>query len=138
MLHLARRGGATRLLARSLSAAAGKPYAQLSVGVPKETVFLERRVSQTPETVAGLVKEGFVVKVERGAGAAAAFPDAAYVAAGAELVDAAGAFGASIVTKVAVPTAEEAKSIGDRTLIGFFWPAQVRSVSSLGAGGRSI
>jgi NAD(P) transhydrogenase subunit alpha len=110
--HIAR--GRSRLARALSSAPAGKPYAQLSVGVPKETVFLEKRVSQTPETVAGLVKEGFVVKVERGAGAGAAFPDAAYVAAGAELTDAAGAFGASIVTKVAVPTAEEAKSIGDR------------------------
>jgi hypothetical protein len=106
---IARAAGAPAKLARGL---AGTPYGAMSVGVPKETAFLEARVSQTPETVGLLVKEGFKVKVEKGAGVAASFPDAAYAAAGAELVDRDGAFAASIVTKVAIPTEEELKAVG--------------------------
>jgi len=34
------------------------------------------------------------------------------------------AVGASLVTKVAVPTPEEAKLVGDRMLLSFIWPAQ--------------
>jgi len=93
--------------------------------VPKETTPLERRVSQTPESVAKLIKEGFsTVLVESGAGAGASFNDAAYVAAGARIVDRAEAFSASLVTKVNVPTPEEAAMVGDRMLLSFLYPAQ--------------
>ena len=78
---------------------AGIPYSELSVGVPKETAERERRVSQTPETVTKLVKEGFTVLVERGAGVQADFSDSAYAAAGAKLVSRDEAFKASLVTK---------------------------------------
>ena len=114
-----------RSLARSLcTSIRGTPYAELSIGVPKETAALERRVSQTPETVGKLVKEGFTVRVESGAGAAASFSDSAYAEAGAQLTDRAGAFSASLVTKVTVPTPEEAKLVGDRMLLSFIFPAQ--------------
>ena len=68
------------------------PYSELSIGVPKETVALERRVAQTPETVTKLVKAGFTVKVEKGAGVAASFSDASYEKAGASIVDRDAAF----------------------------------------------
>jgi NAD(P) transhydrogenase len=114
-----------RSLARSLcTSIRGTPYAELSIGVPKETAALERRVSQTPETVGKLVKEGFTVRVESGAGAAASFSDSAYAEAGAQLTDRAGAFSASLVTKVTVPTPEDAKLVGDRMLLSFIFPAQ--------------
>jgi len=100
------------------------PYSELSVGVPKETAALERRVAQTPETVGKLVKAGFTVKVEKGAGLGASFSDSAYEAAGASIVDRDTAFGTSLVTKVAVPTPEEAKLVGDRMLLSFLFPAQ--------------
>jgi len=45
--------------------------------------------------------------VERGAGAAAGFPDDAYAAAGAELVDAAQALGSDVVLKLHKPTSSE-------------------------------
>ena len=117
-LRLARLGS---LGARRVS---GVPYSELSIGVPKETAALEKRVSQTPESVAKLVKEGFTVKVEKGAGAGASFSDAAYTAAGASIVDREAAFGASMVTKVVAPTPEEAKLVGDRMLLSFLFPAQ--------------
>jgi NAD(P) transhydrogenase len=101
------------------------PYGELSVGVPKESAHLERRVAQTPESIKKLLKEGFgSVLVESGAGAEASFSDAAYVAAGAKIVDRETAFGASLVTKVAKPTPEEAALVGDRMLLSFIWPAQ--------------
>ena len=40
------------------------------------------------------------------------------------LVDRGAAYGASLVTKVNVPTAEEAALVGDRMLLSFIWPAQ--------------
>ena len=101
------------------------PYEQLSIGVPKEITPLEKRVAQTPESVAKLIKAGFTkVLVESGAGVGASFSDAAYVAAGAQIVSKKDAFGASLVTKVIQPTAEEAKLVEDRMLLSFVWPAQ--------------
>ena len=41
----------------------GKKYEDLVIGVPKESFPLERRVSQTPESVEKLVKAGFNVRV---------------------------------------------------------------------------
>ena len=41
----------------------GRKYEDMTIGVPKETFPLERRVSQTPESVEKLVKAGFAVKV---------------------------------------------------------------------------
>ncbi|MEO6834290.1 MAG: Re/Si-specific NAD(P)(+) transhydrogenase subunit alpha [Candidatus Tumulicola sp.] len=55
--------------------------------VPRESALKERRVALVPETVAKLVKSGAAVRVQRGAGAAAAFPDELYERAGATLVD---------------------------------------------------
>jgi H+-translocating NAD(P) transhydrogenase len=66
----------------------GIPYEKLTVGVPKETFDLERRVAATPESVARLVKSGFqAVHVETGAGAKSFFSDQAYEQAGAKIVD---------------------------------------------------
>ena len=42
------------------------PYQDLTVGVLKEVTKGESRVSQTPESVANLVKKGFHVVVEAG------------------------------------------------------------------------
>ncbi|HRQ78080.1 MAG TPA: NAD(P) transhydrogenase subunit alpha [Gemmatimonadaceae bacterium] len=77
------------------------------VGIPKESSVGERRVALVPESVGRLVKAGVTVRVERGAGTAAGFPDTLYEAAGATLVDAASAFSADLVCKVQKPTAAE-------------------------------
>ena len=109
---------------RSVRGLKSTPYSEVTIGVPKELAPLERRVAQTPETVTKLVKEGFKVNVEKGAGALASFNDDAYVKAGATMVDRKTAFAASFVTKITAPTTEEAKMVGDRTLLSFLWPAQ--------------
>jgi NAD(P) transhydrogenase subunit alpha len=58
----------------------------LTVGVPREVFPGEKRVATVPEVVEKLIKLGFRVAVESGAGDAANFPDDAYRAAGAEIV----------------------------------------------------
>jgi NAD(P) transhydrogenase len=69
----------------------GKPkgisYSNLKVGVARETFPLERRVAASPESVTRLVKPGFQVLIEKGAGEGAHFTDEAYQAAGATIVD---------------------------------------------------
>jgi NAD(P) transhydrogenase subunit alpha len=58
----------------------------MKVGVPKETYPNERRVALTPESVTALIKEGFQVLVQAGAGVQAGFADAAYQSNGAMIV----------------------------------------------------
>ena len=97
------------------------------IGVPKETFPLEKRVATVPDVVEKLIKLGFKVAVESGAGEAANFSDEAYRAAGAEILpDAAALWAASdIVLKVRPPSeAEVALMREGGTLIDFIWPAQ--------------
>ena len=99
----------------------------LTIGVPRETYAGEKRVATVPDVVQKLVKLGFAVKVESGAGDAANLADDTYVAAGATIApDAAALYAASdIVFKVRPPTpAEVAQLKPGATLIGFVWPAQ--------------
>jgi NAD(P) transhydrogenase subunit alpha len=58
----------------------------MTIAVPREIHAGERRVAATPETVGQLLKLGFAVNVEAGAGLQAAFDDEAYRAAGAQVV----------------------------------------------------
>jgi NAD(P) transhydrogenase subunit alpha len=99
----------------------------LTIGVPRETLAGEKRVATVPEVVEKLIKLGFSVAVEAGAGDAANCSDDSYRAAGAQVIDgAANLFAASdIVFKVCVPTTEEVGLLREGgTLIGFIWPAQ--------------
>src|SRR6188508_3437546 len=93
------------------------------IGVPRETFAGEKRVATVPEVVEKLIKLGFAVKVESGAGDGANFGDDAYRAAGAQVV--ADAWDADLVFKVRAPsTGEVQKMRAGQTLIGFIWPAQ--------------
>jgi NAD(P) transhydrogenase subunit alpha len=99
----------------------------LTIGVPRETLAGEKRVASVPEVVEKLIKLGFSVAVESGAGDAANCSDDSYRAAGAQVIEgAAKLFAASdIVFKVCVPTTEEVELLREGgTLIGFIWPAQ--------------
>jgi len=77
----------------------------LVIGVPREVFPGEKRVATVPDVVEKLIKLGFSVRVESGAGDAANFSDDTYRAAGAEVVaDAATLWAASdIVFKVRGP-----------------------------------
>jgi NAD(P) transhydrogenase subunit alpha len=94
----------------------------LTIGVPRETFAGEKRVATVPDVVGKLVKLGFAVQVESGAGADANFDDAAYQAAGATIApNVAGLMAASdIVFRVRPPTLDEvAQMRPGTTLIGF-------------------
>src|SRR5512134_2981355 len=99
----------------------------LMIGIPRETVAGEKRVATVPEVVEKLIKLGFRVAVESGAGDAANCSDEAYRAAGTEIIAGAAELWAAsdIVFKVAVPTGAEVGLMREGgTLIGFVWPAQ--------------
>ena len=99
----------------------------LTIGVPRETLPGEKRVATVPEVVEKLVKLGFAVAVESGAGDAANCSDETYRSAGARIIEgAAELFAASdIVLKVGVPTTVEVGLLREgSTLLGFIWPAQ--------------
>jgi len=99
----------------------------LTIGVPRETFAGEKRVATVPELVEKLIKLGFAVAVESGAGKAAHFDDDAYRVAGASiLADAQALWGESdIVFKLRPPSLAEVGLMKEgATLIGFIWPAQ--------------
>ena len=84
-------------------------------------------MATVPDVVEKLIKLGFAVTVESGAGDAANFSDDAYRAAGAQIAgDAAALWAASdIVFKVRPPSSEEVALMREgTTLIDFIWPAQ--------------
>jgi NAD(P) transhydrogenase subunit alpha len=72
----------------------------VKIGVLKDTAPGERRVALSPDGVKMLAKDEIEVVVERGAGSAAGFADAAYEAAGATLGDVAQASAADLVLQV--------------------------------------
>ncbi|UTV60182.1 Re/Si-specific NAD(P)(+) transhydrogenase subunit alpha [Burkholderia arboris] len=99
----------------------------LQIGIPLETATGERRVATVPEVVEKLVKLGFSVAVQSGAGTGANFDDDAYRAAGASVAATAAELwsGSDIVFKVRPPTGDEVALMREGgTLIGFVWPAQ--------------
>jgi NAD(P) transhydrogenase subunit alpha len=99
----------------------------MTIGVPRETYAGEKRVATVPEVVEKLIKLGFAVMVETGAGAAANFTDDAYQASGARIaLSATELYGASdIVFKVRAPSPDEIAQLKrGTTLVSFIWPAQ--------------
>ena len=99
----------------------------LLIGVPKETAVGEKRVATVPEVVEKLIKLGFAVAVESGAGDAANCGDDAYRAAGAQILGSAAELWASadVVFKVRAPSDAEVGLLREGgTLISFIWPAQ--------------
>lgn len=104
----------------------GVTYDNLTVGCVKETLPREKRVGLTPSNVELLLKEGFkAVLVESGAGVAAGFTDAAYKAAGAQVVPRVQAIKSDIVLKCREPAAADIEAMADgATLLSFIKPNQ--------------
>lgn len=97
------------------------------IGIPKEVFPGEKRVATVPDVVQKLLKLGFAVAVQSGAGEAASIDDEAYRAAGARLVaDAASLWSsADIIFKVRAPSPQEVRLLREGgTLVSFIWPAQ--------------
>ena len=99
----------------------------LKIGIPREVMAAEKRVASVPEVVEKLIRLGFSVFVEAGAGEAANFGDDAYRAAGAEIAANADQLWsvADIIFKIRAPNSEEVAFMhAGQTLISFIWPAQ--------------
>ncbi len=101
------------------------------IGVPKESYPGERRVALVPRVIPNLVRAGFEVLVEIGAGAEAGYPDALYVEKGAKLLPDRGAvFGrADIVVQVLCYGSNDVTGQADlpllrseQVLVGFLRP----------------
>ena len=102
------------------------------IGIPKEIMHGEGRVSAIPETVAKLKADGFEVLVEKTAGEGAFFSDEEYAMAGATMIDDAMEVyeKSDIILKVKEPQYNEAKGMHEvdmmhqgQYLITFIHPA---------------
>ena len=109
----------------------------IKIGIPKEISAGERRVAATPQTVMRLIKLGFEVAVESGAGREIDCFDGTYKEAGAVIVEDARELWAQsdVILKVRPP--EENPTLGVHEidlmreggwLIGFIWAAQNKEI----------
>ncbi|MDD5409979.1 MAG: Re/Si-specific NAD(P)(+) transhydrogenase subunit alpha [Methylobacter sp.] len=105
----------------------------MKIGIPKEIHEGEKRVATTPEAAEQIIKLGFSVLVESGAGVGANISDDAYKEVGVEIVDNAKTLwkDSDIVMKVRAPerhpelTIDEIDLLSEGgCLISFIWPAQ--------------
>jgi len=77
----------------------------MRIGIPIEPDPRQPLVAATPDTVGKLIKLGYDVDVQSGAGARAAYPDELYLAAGARIVGE-DVWGADVVTTLDAPPRE--------------------------------
>ncbi len=120
----------------------------MRLGIPKEVRPGERRVAGTPDTVGRLIKLGFEVRIESGAGLAASFRDSDYQGAGATIAsDARTLWSESdVVLKVQPPEANAQLGVHEAdllrqgaTLISFVWPARNKELlDRLAARGATV
>lgn len=106
------------------------------VAVPKETKLKENRVALTPDVVKDLVKKGFQVEVESGAGLNSFFSDEAYTSAGAVCVSDRKQLyaNADVILKVNAPANDEIAGMKKgAVLISFLWAATNADVVSAAA-----
>lgn len=98
----------------------------MKLAVPKELKFKENRVALTPDVAKGLIKKGFEVLVESGAGLASFFEDIAYQQAGAQIIPDKNQLYTStdVLLKVNAPAPDEiAVMRRGTTLLSFMWAA---------------
>ncbi|HWY36954.1 MAG TPA: Re/Si-specific NAD(P)(+) transhydrogenase subunit alpha [Bacteroidia bacterium] len=95
------------------------------LGVPKETKVKENRVAITPDVVKDLVKKGFELVIESGAGLNSFYSDEAYTAVGAKTANRGVVFSNSdVVLTVNAPAAADISQMKkEAILISFMWAA---------------
>lgn len=105
----------------------------MKIGIPKEIHDGEKRVATTPEAAEQIIKLGFSVAIESGAGLAADISDETYREAGVEIVDNAKALWqqSDVIIKIRAPERHPELAIDEidllppeKNLISFIWPAQ--------------
>jgi len=83
----------------------------VKIGVLKESRQGETRVSITPLVVQNLLKMGFEVNVEAGAGLGAHYSDAVYSEAGAQVLSRADVYASDVMVQVNIPDAQTKEGI---------------------------
>jgi len=101
----------------------------MKIGIPKEVHVGEKRVATTPDVAKQLIKLGFEVAIEAGAGSAAHYSDASYVEAGVTVVKNSHDIWteSDIILKVRAPELNKGEIDllhEKQILITFLWPAQ--------------
>lgn len=97
----------------------------MQIGVRKETSALETRVAVTPDGVKKLLKLGFSLVIEAGAGEAASYTDQAYEQAGATVVPRDEVYQSDIIFAVNPPEVSEVEKFkANSILVSFVHPAQ--------------
>ena len=101
----------------------------MKIGIPKEVHVGEKRVATTPNVAKQLIKLGFEVAIEAGAGSAAHYSDASYVEAGVTVVKNSHDIWteSDIILKVRAPELNKGEIDllhENQILISFLWPAQ--------------
>jgi len=103
----------------------GTPYSKLVIGVPKESMDGEKRVASSPKAVEKLVKQGFSVSVETGAGEGSDFGDALFAAAGAKIESREAVLQKDMIFKVRAPSSGEIAKFKDGAILfSYLYPGQ--------------
>ena len=117
----------------------------MKISVPKETIHGENRVAATPQSVKELIKTGYKVNIETGAGASSFISDDDFKNAGANIVSSTNELykDSDIIIKVAAPTSDEIELMPKNSiLVSFFQPTteleKVKSISSKKITGLSM
>ena len=80
----------------------------MKIGIIKETKLKENRVAITPDVAKSLIKKGFEISIEKGAGEKSFYSDDAYSNAGVHITDVSSVLSSSdVLLKVNPPSAEE-------------------------------
>jgi alanine dehydrogenase len=95
-----------------------KQKGELFIGLPKETLFEEKRICLTPDAVSALTSHGHRIVIEAGAGEGSNYSDNEYSEAGAKIsYDTKEVFSCNIVLKVAPPTIDEIAMITPQSVL---------------------
>jgi len=89
----------------------------MKLGVLKESKEKEKRVALSPDVIKLLIKKGFEVSIETGAGEGSSFSDAAYQSAGATIAGKTEICNADVILKVNAPTLEEASQMKNGAVV---------------------
>ena len=117
----------------------------MKISIPKETTLDETRVAATPQSVKELIKAGYEVSIETGAGTSSFISDDDFKNAGANIVNTTNELfkDSDIIIKVAPPTSDEIELMPkDSILVSFFQPTieleKVKSISIKNITGLSM
>ena len=117
----------------------------MKISIPKETIRDESRVAATPQSVKELVKAGYEVYIETGAGTSSFISDENFKKAGANIVNSTNELfkDSDIIIKVAAPTRDEIELMPkDSILVSFLQPTieleKVKSISNKKITGLSM